>query len=151
MATDPATPTPFPDWLDCVTTLNRYATALDQRDWPLLDEVFTADATADYGNGSIEGRVAIVEMIRASLGGCGPTQHLLGNHEIELGDHEQAMGSARVRAIHVARPDSADPGATLEVLGTYVDRLVRTDHGWRIRHREMVDVTTIGDLGVLGP
>jgi hypothetical protein len=64
----------------CFDVLNRYGEAADRRDWPLYDQVFTSDATADYGMSKLTGRQAIVNLIRKSLGGCGPTQHLLGNH-----------------------------------------------------------------------
>ena len=65
-----------------IDVLNRYAEALDHRDWELLDEVFLADATADYGAGALEGRDAIVGSITDLLGGCGPSQHLLGNFQV---------------------------------------------------------------------
>jgi hypothetical protein len=51
-----------------IDVLNRYAEALDHRDWALLDDVFLPDVTADYGVGALTGREAIVRSITDLLG-----------------------------------------------------------------------------------
>jgi SnoaL-like domain len=57
----------------------------------MFDQVFTPDATADNIVSKLVGREAIVKLLRDSLGGCGPTQHLLGNHTAYIdGDEAQA-------------------------------------------------------------
>ena len=131
-----------------VAVLNLYATCLDARDWAGLGEVFTTDATAEYAV-HLEGRSTIVETIRGFLGGCGPSQHLLGNHDIRIdGDHAEAVTKARV--IHIG----AGTRATLtpyEAIGVYRDRLDRTPAGWRITHRTFDVHISIGDIGVLQP
>jgi SnoaL-like domain len=131
-----------------IAVLNSYATCLDARDWSGLEEVFHPDATAVYGV-RLESRSVIVESIRGFLGGCGPSQHLLGNYEIRIhGDHADAVTKARV--IHVG----AGPRAGLapyEAIGVYRDRLVRTTEGWRITHRTFDVQISIGDIGVLQP
>ena len=127
---------------------NRYAEAADQRDWSLYDRVFTPDATADYGGLRRVGRDAIVELIRNSLGGCGPTQHLLGNHTGQVdGDHAHA--SCRVRAFHRGAGDRA--ADTYEILGTYHHDLVRTAEGWRTQHLRMEITAELGSREVLRP
>jgi hypothetical protein len=131
-----------------IAVLNSYAHCLDARDWPGLDEVFHPDATAVYGR-RLESRSAIVDSIRGFLGGCGPSQHLLGNYEIHVdGDNAEAVTKARV--IHVG----AGPRAGLtsyEAIGVYRDRLVRTPGGWRITHRTFDVQISIGDIAVLQP
>jgi hypothetical protein len=131
-----------------IAGLNSYATYLDTRDWAALDEVFHPDATAAYGV-RLESRLAIVESIRGFLGGCGPSQHLLGNYEIRIdGDHADAVTKARV--IHVGAGTRA--GLTpYEAIGVYRDRLVRTSDGWRITHRTFDVQISIGDIAVLQP
>ena len=59
-----------------IDVLVRCAAAFDARDWPSLDDLFTEDINA-YG---AQGREAVVTTIRSFLGGCGPSQHLLGNY-----------------------------------------------------------------------
>src|SRR5690606_19718893 len=67
------------------SVLNLYATALDARDWAALDGVFTADASANYGElGEFRGRQAIVDLVSHVLNQCGPTQHLLGTYRIAV-------------------------------------------------------------------
>jgi hypothetical protein len=131
-----------------IGVLNSYATCLDARDWAGLDEVFHPEATAVYG-ARLEGRSEIVASIRGFLGGCGPSQHLLGNYEIHIGgDHADAVTKARV--IHVGAGSRA--GLTpYEAIGVYRDRLVRTPYGWRITHRTFDVHISIGDITVLQP
>ena len=83
------------------------ATALDTRDWDALGALFTESATG-YG---VTGRAAIVEMVRDHLGGCGPSQHLLGNHRVECdldGDPDRARSRTYGRVFHVGSDDLAD-------------------------------------------
>ena len=128
--------------------LNRYGEAADRRDWSMFDQVFTPDATADYAVSKLVGRDAIVKLIRDSLGGCGPTQHLLGNHTAYI-DGDQAHAWCKVRAFSQGAGDrSAD---TYEVLGTYFHDLVRMPDGWRTRHLRMDVVATFGKRDVLRP
>ena len=82
----------------------RYAQAVDERDWELLAGVFTRDVEVSYSSGNhVEGRDAVVAQVRAALEGCGPTQHLIGNHVVEL-DGDRARSSCYVRPSLRERP-----------------------------------------------
>jgi len=136
------------DRVAVIDTVNRYATALDARDWKLLDEVFTEDAEADLGGQKLAGREALVGLVRRMLGGSGPSQHLLGNHRVEL-DGDRARCVCQVRAFSAgAGPASS---RSYELLGEYRDELVCTPKGWRIARREMKIHHEIGTRDVLGP
>ena len=113
----------------------RYARACDERDWAAIDEVFSADASADYGGRRLRDRAAIVAMLRAHLDGCGPTQHLLGNLLVAV-DGDLVTSRIYVRAAHRGRGELS--AQTYECLGEYRDRWVHTASGWRIDHRAMV-------------
>ena len=122
------------------------ATALDGRDWEGLGELFTESATA-YG---ATGRTAIVERIRDHLGGCGPSQHLLGNHRVHPGhdgDPDTARSRTYARVLHVGAGDLA--GQTYECFGEYTDLWTRTDQGWRITSRWFEVSFDLGDATVL--
>jgi hypothetical protein len=136
------------DRAEVFDVLNRYAEAADRRDWSLYDQVFTPDATADYGVSKLAGRQAIVDLIRNSLGGCGPTQHLLGNHTAQV-DGDEAHASCRVRAFHRGTGDHS--AETYELLGTYYHELVRTADGWRTRQLRMDIAVELGRRDVLQP
>jgi len=138
---------------DAVTdVVNRYAYALDGRDWALLDDVFTADAVARYGGPDsprLEGREAIVSSIRSFLDGCGPSQHLLGNHTVVV-DGDVAVATCAARVFHYG----AGERATLtpyECFGVYRDRLRRTSRGWRIADRTLEVHLELGDIAILQP
>ena len=140
--------TPAEDRFAVIETLDRYAVALDARDWALLDRVFTADATADYGDYRCTGRAQIRKLVERMLGGCGPTQHMLGVYRIELSGDE-ASSTCAIRAHHVGRGDQAQ--LVYECFGEYSDRLVRTSDGWRIRHRAMRITHETGTRAILKP
>jgi 3-phenylpropionate/cinnamic acid dioxygenase small subunit len=135
------------DRVAVIDTVNRYATALDTRDWSLLDEVFTIDAVGDYGAGELKGREALRGMIRRMLGGSGPSQHLLANHRVEL-DGDAARCVCQVRAFSAGTGPAT--GRSYELLGAYRDQLVRTPEGWRIARRELRLHHEIGTRDVLG-
>jgi len=128
--------------------LVRYARLCDERDWTLIDQVFSADASACYGGWALPDRAAILAMLRNNLGGCGPTQHLLGNLEVRI-DGQAVSSRTAVRAAHQgAGPKAAQ---TYECMGHYHDRWCRTEDGWRIAHRAMVVTLEYGSRTLLGP
>jgi hypothetical protein len=127
-----------------VDVVVRCAAAFDRRDWPALDEVFTADAVG-YG---VEGRNEVVKFVRSFLGGCGPSQHLLGNHHV-LVDGAAAKSVCKARVFHQGAGDRSNQ--TYECFGNYWDDLVLTDSGWRISKREFEVTISLGDLSVLQP
>lgn len=130
-----------------VDVLYRYATALDDRDWELLASCFTEDAVADFLElgGVNEGREAIVELCRSVLSGLDASQHLIGNPRVSL-DGDRATATCYVQAQHLLV--SASGGDTYLVGGTYRDRLLRTEHGWRIEHRTLEATWQDGNAGV---
>lgn len=127
-----------------VERLAELAAALDRRDWAALGAAFTDSATG-YG---AAGRDGIVAVVRAHLGGCGPSQHLLGNHRIEIVD-DRARSLTYARVHHVGAGPAA--GASYECFGEYDDRWIRTRDGWRLTSRTFTISHDLGDFGVLRP
>jgi hypothetical protein len=135
------------DHWEIVAVQNRYGEACDRRNWDLFDDVFTTDAVTEYGAPPVEGRHERVASIRSHLGGCGATQHLLGNYEARV-DGDTAEASCYVRAFHTG----ADrPELTYEMFGMYHDRLRRTPDGWRISYRRLEVSLELGTRSVLAP
>jgi hypothetical protein len=136
------------DRLAIIEVVGRYALAADSRDWSLLDQTFTPDATGDFGQFQHTDRDGVRKMMRDHLDGCGPTQHLLGNYRIEVSGN-RAVCTCLIRAFHAGRAERAQ--ITYELFGEYADRLIRTPAGWRIEHRTMRIFHETGDASILGP
>jgi hypothetical protein len=128
--------------------LGRYARACDRRDWAAFETVFAPDAAADYaGEFQLQGRDAIVASIRSHLGGCGPSQHLLGNFVITTAG-KSADSLCYVRAFHRGRGDKAH--LTYEVFGEYEAHWRRLPEGWRVLEWVMRVHCETGTREVLG-
>ncbi len=124
------------DRLEIDDLLTRYATAVDLRDWALLDSVFTEDAVLDYRSaGGIRGGF---DEVRRWLAEVLPlfdvTQHLVVNRAVEIDPDGR---TARARS-HFQNPNRlvVDGRPWLFVVGgCYHDRLLRSPSGWRITSR----------------
>ena len=124
----------------------RYCSAVDQRDWDLLAEVFLPDATVRLPQSVvITGSDEIVLRYRRGLERFDVTHHMVSNHEIDV-DGDSAHHTCLVHAQHV-RYD-APGGSNYVIGGRYTDELVRTQQGWRIAHRELVFIWTEGNSSV---
>ncbi len=127
-----------------VEALADLSSALDARDWAAVGAAFTPDAHG-YGQAGVDGILAVV---RAHLGRCGPSQHLLGNHRIRIsGDTAQSLTYARVH--HAGA--GAKTGSFFECLGEYEDEWVRREGVWRISKRVFDMQIQLGDFSVLRP
>ena len=119
---------------DLITeVLVRYATGIDTRDWALLKTCFTPGVHADYGAdvGEWNDADAITEYMRVMHEGMRDTKHMLSNFVIDV-EGDTATASTYVHAVLVV---TDEPPLWYEPVGRYVDRLVRTDDGWRISER----------------
>lgn len=129
--------------------LKRYARALDEKDWPLLATCFVPEAVALYGEtiGRVEGVDAIAGACRAALEKLDSSHHVLSNEEIEI-----VGNSATARSyVHAQHTKAGVPGGdNFTIGGVYVDVIVRTPDGWRIRQRELKMLWQEGNPAVLG-
>jgi ketosteroid isomerase-like protein len=111
--------------------VTRYACAVDRRDFDAVGACFTPDAETDYTY--FKGPIGeVLEKIRAGVGGFAMTMHVLGNHLAEV--HGDSATSETYAVCYHRRPGVPD-GAQLVVAMRYLDDLVRTPEGWRIRRR----------------
>ena len=72
-----------------------------------MAKVFSEEASAHHGGWLLPDRTAIQVMLRDNLGGCGPTQHLLGNLEVEVTDNP-VTSRIEVRASHRGAGEKKD-------------------------------------------
>ena len=144
--------TALPDNAAVTDVVNRYAYALDDRDWARLDEVFAEDAVARYGTASsapLTGRTAIVQMIRSMLDGCGPSQHLFATHIVSV-DGDRAESTCKARVYHYGA-GAAAAFEPYECFGVYRHTMRRTGVGWRITELLFEVHHTVGDIRIVTP
>ena len=118
--------------------VNRYATGLDRRDWPLLRSIFTEEIEMEYSSVGIKpGRYVADKWVRSSevlFAGFGATQHTLSNHSFDLhGDAARCV--AYMRAEHFIEDAPAENRWTIG--GYYVVDLRRSGEGWLIHAMEL--------------
>jgi hypothetical protein len=110
-----------------------YFRTLDLKQFDLLGQLLSEDATASYEDGktTLEGRGAIVGWLSEALGGPDIITEHHGHHpEIDLTSDTTATGSWYLQDRVII------PSADFEIGGTafYDDRYVKTDQGWLIAH-----------------
>lgn len=132
------------DERDIERALIRFARAMDDRDWDIMNEILADDAAGDFGTGRLQGSQPIIAMIRGFLDSCGVTQHLLANVLIDV-NGDRAVTRAYVQDLHLSR---SNPDLTFHTLGDYHDQWERRDGRWRLVERIKDNRGTVGSLDV---
>lgn len=123
--------------LDC---LNRYAQGVDQRNWPLYESAFTADAAVEV-IGYLNHTVTPIEFRDLLCGTFDATrlsgQHFLGNTLFEI-DGDTAHTVTEFMAVTLEH--AGEPGAAARQItaALYIDDLTRVADGWKIARRTLV-------------
>lgn len=126
----------------------RYCTAMDTRDWSLLDRCFVSDAVVHYaGFEELQGLPALVGFLDGVLGPLDATQHIATNFVVEV-EGDTARLTSYLQAQHVRK--GTPGGDNFVFAGTYRDLLVKTAAGWLITRRELEATWTEGNPAVLG-
>ena len=136
------------DIQDC---LFRYVRGVDRKNWNLVRSAYHADAYDDHGNykGGIDGFIESLVRRHATIE---QSMHVVGNIVVEFDSPDGALmeayfvtyqrlspsaGDARLAYLRGASI-GADQAVETEVVGRYVDRMIRKDGAWRIAHRTVV-------------
>jgi hypothetical protein len=139
------------DRWDVIDTCTRMAWYADQREWERLHDVFADRVRLDYT--SLNGGepvtltpAQIVDAWKNVLGGFAATQHLLGNHLVDI-DDDSAVCTAAFQATHRKAEPYGDSLWTLG--GTYRFELARVDRRWRITGVVMTATWGDGNRGLM--
>jgi hypothetical protein len=124
------------DRMEIADLMVRYAHAVDTRDWTLFRELFTGDATVDYGafggpKGSVE---EVVTFLDSVLPLFTATQHLVANCAIALDGDRATVRTMCHNPMALRGGAGEKPGLLLCGLW-YRDTVLRTPRGWRISER----------------
>jgi hypothetical protein len=94
-----------------------------------LRELFTEDATGDYGTGVLRGRDALIEFLVNSIKSSSDSAwHAIHSPRIEI-DGDTGVGRWTIMVRRKARGSSEFE----TIIGRYLDEFRRTANGWRIR------------------
>ena len=105
----------------------RYGDAIDDRNWDRVREIFTDDAVFDLtgvGARRLEGIDDIVHFMNVEA--SHPKTHMMTNIYVDEQDENVIMNFRIVALL----------GKGLVGTASYYDRVVKTDEGWRVQHRE---------------
>ncbi|KRB86506.1 hypothetical protein ASE00_07345 [Sphingomonas sp. Root710] len=118
--------------------VNRFAIALDSRDWALHRTCFAETVTFDYPLAGGHRVLKATDLARTSppFFECfDATQHIAANHHIEI-DGDEALCVSTLHAQHF-RAD-AEGGPLQKQIGVYRNRLKREGDDWKIFHTQQV-------------
>ena len=112
-----------------------YAFAVDERNWKAFEALFTPDAQIDYRSaGGIVGTPAeVAAWMPQAMSLFTWTLHSVMTHRLEATGADTANGSLHMVARHGLVWEGASE--TMNVIGVYRDRYVRTSAGWRFAAR----------------
>ena len=122
------------DRLEIQDLLVRYCDAIDSGDFDALDDIFTPDAVIDYTEaGGAKGTLPEIKTYLAkALSKFKSMQHMIGIPLIKL-DGDTA--TARTPTFNPMVIEHEGEAKVFFVGLWYVDELVRTEAGWRIKSR----------------
>ncbi len=122
------------DRLEIQDLMVRYSYAIDSRDWDALDDVFTPDAHIDYSvfGGSVGNLEETKKFLAEAMPMFTTLQHMVSGTTMQI-DGDTARTKTQCHN-PMTMGDAEEPD--LMVCGLwYVDQLVRTPDGWRIKER----------------
>jgi hypothetical protein len=134
------------DRLEIIELQSIYAWGIDKKDGSVFRLAFSDDIETDYGHlGRMRGLDFFTRWMDAFHAPFDATQHLIANFWV-LPDGDEVLLRSYVIATLVCR--GTPGGDELRGGGHYVDRVVRTDAGWRIRSRQVTNFWRDGNLEI---
>ncbi len=121
------------DRIEIEHLVGRYGRAIDDRDWEVIESLYSDDSIFDTVKGRMIGKSAIVEYYRERAAMFGPTYHYPHSHEIYFDDSETVSNSAT--GIVCAHAELAIKGETTWIALRYHDQYKRSESGWKFQER----------------
>ncbi len=110
-----------------------YATAVDQRDYPLFESIMTEDAKIHGPSFNYDGIDEIIEQMK-EIEQFKTTFHAVHNHLITI-DIDTAEGEIYCVASHIYEQEGIE--RKLDIGIRYFDKYLRCENGWRLYDREL--------------
>jgi hypothetical protein len=131
-----------------MATINRYAMAIDTKDWTLFRSLFADDCVMEVGSSVHRGADSLTEHMRRLHEPLDASMHRMTNTTMERSD-DGVQARTYLDALLVRRDHPAGP--TLQIVGLYADVLRRQSGVWVIQHRRFQAVWREGNPAVLQP
>ncbi len=152
------------DESDLRDLIHRYAFGLDNKDWDLWRSIFAEEVIIDMtdwmGGGPVPAPLPADKHVRGAarlFEHFDRTQHFMGSHRYEIDTSvspNTAVITAHMRAEHWRASAGENDGLSdrYTMYGTYTDRCVRTDDGWKIVHVKLAKIWEQGNRSIMtGP
>ncbi|WP_156839505.1 nuclear transport factor 2 family protein [Novosphingobium aquimarinum] len=136
------------DRLEIQDLFARYSFAIDDRDFDVLDTVFTPDAVIDYSEtGGAKGTVGEIKAwLPVAMKRFPMFQHMVATTQLKLDGDKATSRTILFNPMTYRKPDGEDQVFFIGLW--YRDELVRTPDGWRIssRYEEMAYTYNTPDM-----
>jgi hypothetical protein len=131
-------------------TVTAYATGLDRRDWALYRSIFCDALEMEFSSVGIRAGAydadAWVRSAQTLFAGFSATQHTSTNHVHTLrGDSASCVSSMQAEHFVAPGPEIAAGAERWTIGGYYVNELVRTPAGWKLRRVALHVTWTTGN------
>ncbi|CAL9639391.1 hypothetical protein SUDANB60_06261 (plasmid) [Streptomyces sp. enrichment culture] len=123
--------------------VDRYAYAVDDRDWAAWAACFTTDATVTFPFGTFHGNDGLEQWGRDALAAFESSHHVLTNIKVDFASEHEAALRAKIIATHVPKRD--DPSVFFAEGGDHTWHLIKIDGRWLIRSLHLGIVWTLGN------
>lgn len=146
-ATRPRTLQDLLDRAEISDVLNRYSTAVDGRDWPLLRSIFADEVVFDTRSWRGGGPVVMhtddwLQRVMGQLSGFDATRHYTSNHVHRI-EGDEAICVANVVALHFLT--EGETRSMHASFGYYTKGLKRTADGWLIHAFQLIITADMGE------
>ncbi|MDQ0382716.1 nuclear transport factor 2 family protein [Amycolatopsis thermophila] len=131
------------DYVAIIRLQQKYAHAVDTKNWQAAAGCFHAGSRADYRGNVLDGPEAILGHLKSVLAGFQLTQHHMSVPQFEA-DGDQGTAVTYVIANHISHG-----GEQLLVGARYDDEVVRLSQGWRFQQRRTTILWHQGDMELL--
>lgn len=124
---------------------NRYAIAVDTRNWSLFRSLFTEDAEADFSSmhpDVVYSGTAWTDYAERTMAGLHATHHIITNHSHDI-QGDTAKCTAYLHGQHIAKNEAGDLVSCI-LGGYYSYDMVRTSEGWKIKRYRLTVTWTAG-------
>lgn len=131
----------------CGNVSRMYARYLDDKDWENLPNAFAEDGVWEVLGNRMQGPEEIQGYWKMRTADWTPTHgrvHQIANEVIEVIDRDHARGTSTVFIYFFDTAEGANEELVPTLIAQNNDEYVRTEHGWKLKHRAIERIANVG-------